>query len=155
MRGQVSLQGLELQTELEPQPGRLLARTRLAKISLLAFTMQPVRKKDAPRIARPAVRYWKGKAPKGVAEAQDSDSDAEAPQNAEPTDVPIHDLNGGENDEDDEDDESVVPRRKVPKSMNVALRNVNISKEGKVIVDGKEESGRTIVEQGALHLTFW
>ena len=34
--------------------------------------------------------------------------------------------------------------------MNVALRNVDISKEGRVIVYGREESGRMILEQGVL-----
>jgi microfibrillar-associated protein 1 len=33
-------------------------------------------RKQAPRPARPAARYWKGKAPKGIKEA-DSDSDEE------------------------------------------------------------------------------
>ena len=103
--------------------------------------MQPARKTDAPRIARPAVRYWKGKAPKGVVEVHESDSDSDnVPQDAEPIDIPIGDV--------DEDDG--VPQKKVQKSMNVALRNVDISKEGKVIVDGKTESGRTIVEQSVL-----
>ena len=31
--------------------------------------------------------------------------------------------------------------------MNVTLRDVNISKEGRVIVAGKEESGRTEIER--------
>jgi len=30
------------------------------------------------------------------------------------------------------------------------MRNVDISLEGRVIVDGREESGRVIVEQGVL-----
>lgn len=114
------------------------------------YTMQPARKKDAPRIARPAVRYWKGKAPKGVVEVHESDSDSDnPPQDAEPIDVPI---TGVEDDGEDEeaDKEDIVPQMKVQKSMNVALRNVDISKEGRVIVDGREESGRTIVEQGVL-----
>lgn len=115
--------------------------------------MQPVRKKDAPRIARPAVRYWKGKAPTYLTKEQDSDSDTETPQDAEPTDVPIHGLDGEDEEEDDDDVESVVPQQPIPKTMNVALKNVNISKEGKVIVDGKEESGRTMLEQGSLQFT--
>ena len=113
--------------------------------------MQPVKKKDAPRLARPAVRYWKGKAPKGIADAQDSDSDTDnVPQDTEPTDVPIGGLDAGNSEQEDEEEEeeTVVPQQKVQKTMNVALRSVNISKEGKVIVDGKEESGRTIAEQG-------
>ena len=148
-----SSQRIEFQLQTEPEPGfgRLLSLAQHARlIYLLAFAMQPVRKKDAPRIARPALRYWKGKAPKGVAEAQDSDSDTDnAPQNVEPTDVPIDGLDASDN---EEDEENIVPQQKVPKTMNVALRNVNISKEGKVIVDGKEESGRTLVEQGTLQI---
>ena len=34
-------------------------------------------KKQAPRLARPAIRYWKGKAPKGAADVNESDSEAE------------------------------------------------------------------------------
>ena len=55
-----------------------------------SHTMQPARKKDAPRIARPAVRYWKGKAPKGVVEVHESDSDSDnPPQDAKPIDILI------------------------------------------------------------------
>ncbi|KAF8588464.1 hypothetical protein K439DRAFT_1645454 [Ramaria rubella] len=111
--------------------------------------MDPVRRKDAPRAPRPVVRYWKGKAPKGVVEAQDSDSDSDnAPQDVEPADVPIGDLDAGDNDdEEEEEEEDAVTRKKIQKTMNVALKDVDISKEGKVIVGGKEESGRTLVEQ--------
>jgi len=95
------------------------------------------------------VRYWKGKAPKGVVEVHESDSDSDnVPQDAEPIDIPIGDVDDGGDEDVDEDDG--VPQKKVQKSMNVALRNVDISKEGKVIVDGKTESGRTIVEQSVL-----
>jgi microfibrillar-associated protein 1 len=121
--------------------------------------MQPVKRKDAPRLARPAVRYWKGKAPKGIAEAQGSDSDSDnASQDVELADVPIGGLGaddnedegeGEEEEEEGEGEEGVLQRQKVQRTMNVAIRNVNISKEGKVIVDGKEESGRTIMEQGS------
>jgi len=116
--------------------------------------MQSTRKKDAPRLARPAARYWKGRAPKGVAETQDSDSDyEEEAQEQEEGDVPIGDVSADEG-EEEEDDGGIVIQKKseVKKAMNVALRNVNISTEGKVIVDGKEESGRTAMEQGALSL---
>ncbi|KAF8491302.1 splicing factor, Prp19-binding domain-containing protein [Gautieria morchelliformis] len=110
--------------------------------------MQPVKKKDAPRLARPAVRYWKGKAPKGIAEAQGSDSDSDnASQGVDLTDVPIGGLDASDIEDDEEEEEEVPQQHRAQKTMNVALRNVNISKEGKVIVDGKEESGRTIMEQ--------
>jgi hypothetical protein len=107
-------------------------------------------KKQAPRLARPAARYWKGKAPKGVAEV-DSDSDDEGHEQdvlAEDGDVPV----SGEQEFLDNDDEGEdIPLRAEAKpnvkSMNVTLRDVNISKDGKVIVAGREESGRTEVEE--------
>lgn len=98
-------------------------------------------KKQAPRLARPAVRYWKGKAPKGVTEAE-SDSDAEEEQQPylEEGDVPI--------DEEDVDDLEIRQQTKAaaPKALNIALKDVAVSKEGKVIVAGREESGRTVEE---------
>jgi hypothetical protein len=98
-------------------------------------------RKQAPRLARPAVRYWKGKAPKGVAEAE-SDSDAEEEQESylEEGDVPV--------DEEEVDDLEIrqQPKAAAPKALNIALRDVEVSKEGKVIVAGREESGRTLEE---------
>ena len=100
-------------------------------------------RKQAPRLARPAVRYWKGKAPKGVADV-DSDSDANAEEEQrsylEEGDVPI--------DEEEVDDLELRQQPKVaaPKALNIALRDVEVSKEGKVIVAGREESGRTLEE---------
>ncbi|KAF8213687.1 splicing factor, Prp19-binding domain-containing protein [Mycena galopus ATCC 62051] len=104
-------------------------------------------RKQAPRLARPAVRYWKGKAPKDVDVDADSDSDEEEVQEvAEEGDVDI----GGDQDIVSEDDEDVKPvpvvQKPATKAMNVALRDVNISKDGKVIVAGREESGRTAME---------
>ncbi|KAK0198042.1 splicing factor, Prp19-binding domain-containing protein [Armillaria mellea] len=102
-------------------------------------------RKQAPRLARPAARYWKGKAPKGVAEV-DSDSEEEAPEVEEDGDV----LIGGEQDIVQEDDEDLPTAQNVSKakikSMNVSLKDVNISKDGKVIVAGRDESGRTALE---------
>lgn len=66
--------------------------------------MSAAPRKPAPRLARPAARYWKGKAPKGVdATAVDSDdSDVEEAQEVEEEgDVLIRDLAGDE--EEDED----------------------------------------------------
>ena len=111
-------------------------------------------RKPAPRLARPAARYWKGKAPKG-ADALPSDSDEdedeqlEVDPDAEEGDIPIEDI-------EESEDEGGLEVRKVDvdrvagkvRGMNVALRDVNISKEGKVIVAGKDEVGRTEVEQG-------
>jgi hypothetical protein len=115
------------------------------------FTMSSAPRKQAPRLARPAARYWKGKAPKGVADVNsDSDEDEEVLQVEQEGDV----LIGGEQDivaGDDEDEQAEMPMRtesgKLTKSMNIALRDVNISKEGKVIVAGREESGRTVMEE--------
>ncbi|KAJ7151582.1 microfibrillar-associated protein MFAP1, Zn finger, CCHC type protein [Mycena filopes] len=103
-------------------------------------------RKQAPRLARPAARYWKGKAPKGVVDA-DSDSDEQDARSVgeEEGDVDI----GGDQDivpeeEDEDGDARPVPVvQRATKAMNVALRDVNISKDGKVIVAGREESGRT------------
>ena len=116
-------------------------------ICLFVFTnvMSSTARKQAPRLAKPAVRYWKGKAPKGSAEV-DSDSDAEEePSNLEEGDIPIND-----HDEEDEDGGfGTVPKRAVvkPKTMNLALKDVSVSKEGKVVVAGREESGRTTLEE--------
>lgn len=109
--------------------------------------MSSAPRKPAPRLARPAARYWKGKVPKGITEVDsDSDADEEEQQQEEEGDVQI----GGEQDIIDQDaDEDVPLHSEVPrltKSMNIALKDVNISKEGKVIVAGREESGKTAAE---------
>jgi len=112
--------------------------------------MSTTARKQAPRLARPAARYWKGKAPKGVDVDVDSDSDqeGEVQEFAEEGDVDM----GGEQDivPEDDEDEDVKPvpvvQKPTAKAMNVALRDVNISKDGKVIVAGREESGRTAME---------
>ncbi|OCH88823.1 hypothetical protein OBBRIDRAFT_733666 [Obba rivulosa] len=106
-------------------------------------------RKPAPRLPRPAARYWKGKAPTG-AEAGDVSSEdedeyaEEAP--AEEGDVPIGGLE--EEEEEEEDGLAVGAREPVEKrrGINVQLRDVNISKEGKVTVAGREEVGKTEVE---------
>ncbi|PFH54890.1 hypothetical protein AMATHDRAFT_134337 [Amanita thiersii Skay4041] len=105
-------------------------------------------RKPAPRLPQPASRYWKGKAPKGVAEVQ-SDSDYEG-EEEQPIirdgDIPV----SGDHDITDEDEGELALHGTVAKSvkaMNVTLRDVNISKEGKVIVGGREESGRTEHEE--------
>ncbi|KAI0044365.1 hypothetical protein FA95DRAFT_1583773 [Auriscalpium vulgare] len=112
--------------------------------------MSSAARKQAPRPARPVGRYWKGKAPKGAPEAvsDDEDEDEEMPLVEEEGDVALSGeqefLGAGEEDEDDEQ-----PARAAPKAakMSVTLRDVNISKDGKVIVAGKEEVGRTEFEE--------
>jgi microfibrillar-associated protein 1 len=106
-------------------------------------------RKQAPRLPQPASRYWKGKAPKGAADVQsDSDYEGEEEPIDEQADVP---LTGAQVIEDDEPEEVVLlpTGQKEVKTMSVSLRDVNISKEGKVIVAGREESGRT-VEEGSV-----
>ncbi|KAK7688298.1 hypothetical protein QCA50_008669 [Cerrena zonata] len=111
--------------------------------------MSSAPRKQAPRLARPAARYWQGKVPKG-ADALPSDSDEDEDEqleggaDGEEGDVPIEDI-------EEYEDEPGLDVRKVEvgkvKGMNLALRDVNISKEGRVIVAGKDEVGRTEVEQ--------
>ncbi|KAJ3506167.1 hypothetical protein NLJ89_g7016 [Agrocybe chaxingu] len=100
-------------------------------------------RKQAPRLARPAARYWKGKAPKGVTEV-DSDSDAE--------DAGLQEE--GPPEEQDESEEEIgefgIKQEQgevKPKLLNIALKDVSVSEDGKVIVAGREESGRTAMEQ--------
>ncbi|EMD41271.1 hypothetical protein CERSUDRAFT_101788 [Gelatoporia subvermispora B] len=110
--------------------------------------MSSASRKPAARLARPAARYWKGKAPRGADEgdvtSEEEDEYAEeAP--AEEGDVPIGAI---EEEEEEEDGLTLTTREQVDKrrGINVQLRDVNISKEGKVTVAGREEVGRTEVE---------
>lgn len=108
--------------------------------STLATT---VPRKTAPRQAKPAARYWKGKAPKGAeALPSDSEEEDEETQELEEGDEAIEDI-------EEEGLEIHEHMQKAPgRGINVALRDVNISKEGRVIVAGKDEVGRTEVELG-------
>ncbi|KAF8203755.1 splicing factor, Prp19-binding domain-containing protein [Pholiota molesta] len=103
-------------------------------------------RKPAPRLARPAVRYWKGKAPKGAAEVESESEAEELPSNLEEGDIPLGDQ---PYEEDEYEDLPVKQERAtaVPKAMNIALKDVSVSKEGKVIVAGRDESGRTALEE--------
>jgi microfibrillar-associated protein 1 len=108
-------------------------------------------RKQAPRLPRPAGRYWKGKAPKGVADlpsSDESDDEREVPQ--EEGDVAF----AGEQEflhaeYDGDEDEEQGRKGHMTGRMSVALKNVNISKEGKVLIAGRQEVGRTEME-GAL-----
>ncbi|KAG8906302.1 hypothetical protein FRC01_008068, partial [Tulasnella sp. 417] len=108
--------------------------------------MSTAPRKPAPRIARPAQRYFKGKAPKGADAAQHSDSDEDEEQQQEvdeedlPEDMPLGAVGG------DEPSQNQKLKKKMG-AMNVALKDVNIDSRGKVIVAGKEESGRTVMEE--------
>jgi hypothetical protein len=101
--------------------------------------MSNVQRKQAPRPARPAARYWKGKAPKGVTEVH-SDSDLE--------DEGVPETVEERQDDEDIEEFGVKQEREPvkPRGMNIALKDVSVSKEGKVIVAGREESGRTEME---------
>lgn len=102
-------------------------------------------RKHTSKPTRAAGRYWKGKAPKGTEYASVSDEDDE-----EQFEVPEEDvLIGGEQDIVEEDDEETT----FPvKTMNLVLKDVNISKDGKVIVAGRDESGRTKLEEDAIDI---
>ncbi|KAI1787817.1 splicing factor, Prp19-binding domain-containing protein [Ganoderma leucocontextum] len=112
-------------------------------------------RQPAKRMPRPAARYWKGKAPKG-ADAAPSESDEEEETDAqeaqEEGDVSISDVGGGEDEDEDEEAEEdgleVRPAvgKRVKGAITVALKDVTVSREGRVIVAGKDESGRTAVE---------
>jgi microfibrillar-associated protein 1 len=98
--------------------------------------MSSAPRKPAPRLARPAARYWKGKAPTG---ADDVLSDSEG-------DVLIGDQDFGEGEDEEGPPIRAVTKPATTKAINVSLKDVNISKDGKVIVAGREESGRTELE---------
>lgn len=106
------------------------------------------RPKAAARLARPAKRYRRGKLPEGVKQPADSDDDDDEPQDedAEPADVPI----GGSGDEEEDEDLPLPqqPAVRVQKKMNLTLRDVDISRDGKVVIAGKHEVGRTGLEAG-------
>lgn len=108
-------------------------------------------RKHTVKPTRAAGRYWKGKAPKGAAEFP-ADSDEEE-QEEQPELQEGDVLIAGEQDiVEEEDEESSLPVKaglsRLAKTMNLSLKDVNISKEGKVIVAGREESGRTKLEEG-------
>lgn len=111
-------------------------------MSTLATT---VPRKTAPRQAKPIARYWKGKAPKGAGElpSDSEEEEDEEQQQLEEGDEAIEDI------EEDGLEVRQQEKKAVGRGINVALRDVNISKDGKVIVAGREEVGRTEAELGA------
>lgn len=117
-------------------------------------------RKPAPRIARPAAVYRRGQAPKGVSVAELSDSDEdegvegiEAEQDEAVEDMPLRTIEGdaGEDESGHEEEDKLRSMKTATGKMNIALRDVNI-KEGKVIVAGREESGRTTMEGKSANL---
>lgn len=108
-------------------------------------------RKQAPRLARPAGRYWKGKAPKGAADNLPSsdESEDERPAPQEEGDIAFageQEFLHAEHDQGDEEEQSQDHRSHGTGKMSLALKNVNISKEGKVTIAGKTEVGRTEME---------
>ncbi|KAI0035259.1 splicing factor, Prp19-binding domain-containing protein [Vararia minispora EC-137] len=100
-------------------------------------------RKQAPRPLKPVGRYWKGKAPKGATDLPSSDEEDEE-------DVEAQGLPEEEGDEvlvgeqdflsgavvaDEEEDGGATGRAK---KLNIALRDVEISKDGRVKVGGME-----------------
>lgn len=93
-----------------------------------------------------AGRYWKGRAPKGVEAV--SESEEEEQQLEQDGDVPV----GGEHDvvDKDESEDEDLPTKTLPvkgSRIHVTLKDISISREGKVIVAGRDESGRTTKEE--------
>lgn len=121
-------------------------------------TGQPARK-QAPRLARPAARYWKGKLPKGITQPQhdsDSDDNEEEGENGEEVEEEGDVLIGGEDmlqadqgDQDEEQEEELVKERARKKEMNLmSLKDVNLGRGVK-----KEEE---VSEEGIGNdLFFW
>lgn len=130
--------------------GRVCIHERL-DLDLIHGTMSlatTAPRKQAARPAKPAARYWKGKAPQGITDVQsDSDEDDEEQRDdLEEGDVALDE----EMNMDDEDDQGMTLRNQEvakTKAMNIALKDVAVSKEGKVIVSGRDEVGRTALEQ--------
>ncbi|KIY66805.1 hypothetical protein CYLTODRAFT_437293 [Cylindrobasidium torrendii FP15055 ss-10] len=94
--------------------------------------MSTAPRKAAPRLAKPAARYWKGKAPKGVAAEVESDSEEEQEEGEEEQegDVLIDDVEkGADEDEEDEDLPTGQTRAAPTKAINVALQDIDLSKE--------------------------
>ncbi|GJE96789.1 microfibril-associated protein MFAP1 domain-containing protein [Phanerochaete sordida] len=101
-----------------------------------------VPRKTAARLPKPAARYRRGQAPKGAVELpSDSEEEDEGEQ---------PELDEGDEVIEDVEEDDLEVRQQVPKAagkgINVTLRDVNISREGKVIIAGREEVGRTEAE---------
>ena len=107
-----------------------------------------VPRKQAARLAKPAARYWKGKAPQGLADVEpDSDSDDEEEQRdgLEEGDVALDE----EMNVEEEGEGMTLQKKQMVRTgaMSIALKDVAVSKEGKVKVAGRDEVGRTALER--------
>lgn len=111
------------------------------------FAMATLPRKPAPRPAKPAHRHFARKAPK---DARDLDESSEEEQEQavveEQSDVEIGTFTN------ELDSQTFAgagkTQEKGAKALKVALGNVQVQ-DGKVIIDGKAESGKTLVEQRA------
>ncbi len=122
--------------------------------------MSSTTRKTAPRVARPVARYRPGKAPKGYEDAasEDSEEDEEASLEAGAEDG-LGAPGQPSDEEDEEEDDGGVALKRAPatkpgKGMTINLKQVDISKDGKVIIGGREESGRTAMEGMYVALTL-
>lgn len=110
-------------------------------------------RKAAPRLAVPKQRYFKGKAPKG-SNAVDSESDEEQTEVAVPEDA----VGIASYEAEEDGNIALLPSKRViqnARPVKVALGNVEVSGEGKVIVGGQLESGKTLVEQSMPFVENW
>jgi hypothetical protein len=64
--------------------------------------------------------------------------------------------NDHDDDEGDEGFGTIIPKQEIvkPRAINLALKDVSVSQEGKVIVAGREESGRTVEEDEGIKLAL-
>lgn len=106
-----------------------------------------VRKHTTARPTRAAGRYWKGKAPKGAAEVSSDSEEEQEQEQGHDGDIPIGGEEGFVREEEEEEEGGSLPTRSA-RALNVSLKDVSISRDGKVIVAGREESGRTLMEEG-------
>lgn len=102
--------------------------------------MSSAPRKPAQRLARPAARYWKGKAPKGADEVlPDSDEEEELQQPEEEGDIQIGDQDFEQEEDEDETPIRAVAKPVVTKSVNLLVRAV-IDKDGRLVPARNEEA---------------
>ncbi|KAG8764476.1 hypothetical protein FRC16_008365, partial [Serendipita sp. 398] len=113
------------------------------------------RQQQAPRLARPAQRHFAKKAPRNARDVDDESTDEEQEHQLQDQqqDESVAVGEYGDGEEGEEEEGMVLAGKKVgkegkakAKGVRVALGNVQI-KDGRVLVNGLEESGRTLVEQ--------